>query len=1110
MSEAPTRTQAPRMTEARALSAQLEELEAALRERGPGPELDVALAECRFRLAVHPDTLPGEALRHLAEALRLDAVNPKYPYHIARIYWLAGDLERAGEWLEGAFRACPTSHRLWSHMSRLQFEMALAYAGISPHALDELRSRGKSIASAILAGTDTLEDAVFTLDVSAADTDNRSVDSGGKARCPADTENAGDPAGAEATEAVPRITNAGRCRWPGVAEVLVWEALAKKPTKQSLEGVMPIFERIAAGHASRPDGTPRFAQLAIEWLVCGYPPDTVRRLREGVRGPSPALDLLDLVLDLYEMPTSDVPSAMARELTVGGSGALPPLLGAVIHDRRILWKRPVFEGYSAYRRARRLLQRDRAEPSKEQLEEAARHTFALSKAVDRLVPKPPKRVADFRLATRESAEGSADSEAELRELEGAAERLGEIRVQMMADVKRIEAAASDLEDSEAYAAVRADRAAVEDLLGAFALASTAGTERLERVIASIGAMDDEGAADAGERSRYTQEIERRKVACQAGFTELTKSGGARLRFKRIDMRLQDAFHRFPESDDAEPSPNLRRMLAEVRAFVPTAERTERDQEPAFEAYDGGGRTGMDALEHVLSTLDDRIEKLFGELYDSFIPYETVIDRLPAMSMLRRSVRSAHAEMLHRMGRRSETRRLWQHSLREDRVNPGILHNVAVCDTYSRNLGRSLSSWQAYAEVLYYLDVVSGDPSMHAAGRAELHRSLAGAYGPSIEMDERNNVEADVEEVASLLSNPARLRHFVDHYLLFALNEKLNRQSPYLVLGVKSSDSEETMEKARDRLTGFVKSLAPLFPERVRDAFTDTCVRRFEQALAVCVPRADMPAPPRPSEQELEAETDFLVSVIKQKYSLRAVLIRDGAIERAEGATYAFQIPRLDEIPLDLSEQIGEKAAGQLGAHLQVFRDMFGDLLEGVIVKTFKSDIGRNPPVYRELISACRRNPSMERVAELIDRPQFAYPEEVVGALKDENVPREPAIKWLLAFARRFPSSTDPAVFASQFMRAEGYPFERVIEVLSTAIANGFWNAGVCRCRALRMQFAFEQGADAWTKRKDKDALSKAWRLASEDAEYVKSHSEEEDELEIAETILQRLEEVHGW
>jgi len=739
MPETPAGTQAPRLTGAGALSVRLEELEAARREDGPGPELDVALAECRFRMAVHPDARPAEALRHLADALRLDGVNPKYPYHIALTYWLAGDLERAGEWLERAFQACPTSHRLWSHMSRLQFEMALAYKGVSPHALDELRSRGARIASAIFAGTDALEDVAFTLDVSTAKTTDRSADSGGQARLRADANDADEPAGAAATEPVPRITDAGRCRWPGAADVLVWEELAKEPKKGSLKQVVPTFERIAAHHPSRPDGIPRFAQLAVEWLVCGYPLETVRRLREGVTSPSPALDLLDLVLDLYEMPAGDVPSAIARELTIGGSGSLPPLLSAVVHDRRILWRKPAFEGYAAYRRARRLLHRAGTEPSEEQLEEAADHALALSTAMDRLVPKPPKRMADFRPST--AAEGSSAPEAELTELERATGWLREIRVQLMAEAKRIEAAVSDLEDAEAYAAVRADRRAMGDLLGALDLASATGTQRLERVIASIGAMDDGGAADAQARSLYTQEVERRKAACQAGFTDLTKRGGTGRGLKRIDARLQESSDRFAGSGDAEPSADLVRMLAEIRAFLPADEQTEQEEKPTFEAYDGGGRTGLDALEHVLSTLDDRIERLFSDLYDSFAPYETVIDRLPAMSMLRRSVRSAHADVLYRMDRRAEARRLWQHSLREDRVNAGLLHNIAVCDTYSRNVGRSLASWSAYAEVLYYLDVVSGDPSMHAAQRATLHRGLAGAYGPSIEMDERGTPPA---------------------------------------------------------------------------------------------------------------------------------------------------------------------------------------------------------------------------------------------------------------------------------------------------------------------------------------------------------------------------------
>src|SRR6185295_4908979 len=74
-----------------------------------------ALLEGWFRLAVHPDTRFPEAVKLLHTCVRYDGSNPRYAYHLARLFFVQNRLELAARCLEDACRLCPTSHRLWSH-----------------------------------------------------------------------------------------------------------------------------------------------------------------------------------------------------------------------------------------------------------------------------------------------------------------------------------------------------------------------------------------------------------------------------------------------------------------------------------------------------------------------------------------------------------------------------------------------------------------------------------------------------------------------------------------------------------------------------------------------------------------------------------------------------------------------------------------------------------------------------------------------------------------------------------------------------------------------------------------------------------------------------------
>ena len=132
-------------------------------EKGPArtlpPQVQEALAEARFRLAVHPETAPTEALELLEGANRLDGTNPKYAYHLGRLCLRSNALDAASFWLTRAIHLCPTSHRIRAHIGLLQLELNERYRGqadrFEPGAL---RNRGLAVLASVKRGVDRVEE----------------------------------------------------------------------------------------------------------------------------------------------------------------------------------------------------------------------------------------------------------------------------------------------------------------------------------------------------------------------------------------------------------------------------------------------------------------------------------------------------------------------------------------------------------------------------------------------------------------------------------------------------------------------------------------------------------------------------------------------------------------------------------------------------------------------------------------------------------------------------------------------------------------------------------------------------------------------------------------
>ena len=486
--ERPVVTDPARLTARRSLlQAQL----AAARGGAPGapPRAAVAeaLAECDLRLALGGQLPPADQLTLLHEAARLDGMNPKFAYHLARAYFLGGKLDAAARWLQTAVGLCPTSHRLWAHVGLLQRELNARYFGNEAFEPDALRQRAEEVEAKVADGADDFAPALagFEPPVSRAVLEERARRTGSN----------GVPPPAAAPADVPparRLTRPGTCRWTGIHDLRLEAQLHGEPTRPRLARLIPALDVCAAAAATRRGGPAGFAVLGVLWVVSGYPPASVRRVAAarcpGWAGPSK--ELLDAVCELAEAPRADLPARLAAAVR---ERRLPPLVAAVLHRNRLLNPLPEFRNFAAVRAARRLLAD--ATPAAVADAKATELAGRLLTAVDGLVVTPAE-LADIPPEAASAARPAGDLAADLATLETAAADLAAADDEAFAFIRtdldgRVAAAA----DAEAAGRVRADRAVAEEIVAALAAASAAGLARLDAVIQGFGAHADETPPD---------------------------------------------------------------------------------------------------------------------------------------------------------------------------------------------------------------------------------------------------------------------------------------------------------------------------------------------------------------------------------------------------------------------------------------------------------------------------------------------------------------------------------------------------------------------------------------------------------------------------------------
>jgi hypothetical protein len=511
------------LTDPEALRAKLGALEQ-LRPAGLNDLELEALGEACFRLAVHPETTPAEAIRLLQRAAGCDPANPKLAYHLARLYFRHGELSHAAEWLQQAFLTCPTSHRIWLHVSVLQRELFRRRRRDNRYDADALRQRSERVLDRLRAGADEIDAALLDM------------------RMPPGPISAATPSSPGPPAAPPlrpvRVVDAGVCRWSGIDDLDTEERLLADPTVAGRDDLVPLLDQAARRASNRPGGAAAFVVLAVAFVARGYPVATIRRLRRLLgEQHSPSLDLLDLVCSLYQVDEVELPARLADALA---GDRIPPLLAAIIHHRRLLWRPLELSTLGpAYQAARRFLDTG-VEPDDRLLETLEKRLRSAERELD---AQRPEAMPDT------PAEASAaDLQARLELLEEAIERQRREVPWLRALVASRPPRALDESDRDRVLAITAavqdierDRKAALDALGSI---KDAGADGLAEAGLDPGELEAGfQGIDTGALPRLLSKANRLVGPASEADADADGTGRDRLQraLRRIDRRVEERY-----------------------------------------------------------------------------------------------------------------------------------------------------------------------------------------------------------------------------------------------------------------------------------------------------------------------------------------------------------------------------------------------------------------------------------------------------------------------------------------------------------------------------------------------------------------------------------------
>lgn len=523
----------------------------------------MALAECNFRIAVHPDTPAVEAVDLLQEAVKIDGANPKYAYHLGRILFLRGDFKTAARWFRLACCLVPTSHRIWGHVAVLLRELNAVYHGMEEYEANILRQRAEAIFKAVREGSDNIDpDLLDFVPPRSRAAEEEEARHGGRGSGRARAEESGKEQ-MRPSAAVRRYLNARTCRWSGVDHLFIEHTLEGRPTQANVRRLLPVLEELAATACEKPGMPAAVAILCVQWLVRGYPVETIRRIMGSLPESTPSTELLDTVCRVFEAPPPDVPRMLAAAIR---NGQIPPLVAAMIHRQRLLWQPLEYRSLGVYRAACRLAaetngrggSQDNADATERN--EAARDLVRrLERTIAALDDAPSKPLQD-ELPQKKGPAGGREMLDEFEAMERGVNTLNRIKDEGFRLIKEgLEAATSELATSDACGQAAADRRAAEEFTAELAKTVETAIKRCYGLSERLPSQSDvELPDDFASRSE--------------AVIGLLQSGSNLGKFakvlRRIDKRLAEAAHRRPPQLP-QPAAEWSALLGALRTSLPS-------------------------------------------------------------------------------------------------------------------------------------------------------------------------------------------------------------------------------------------------------------------------------------------------------------------------------------------------------------------------------------------------------------------------------------------------------------------------------------------------------------------------------------------------------------
>ena len=1162
------------------LSTRLAKLLAAKKTRHLEPDQAAALAECCFRLALSEDRPLDAQVQLLRDAVKIDGTHPKFAYHLARLYLLAGEFDAASQWLKTAVALCPTSHRLWTHVSLLQRNLNARYFGNETYEPNALRELAEQIEVKIAEGADHFESNLlrFQPPISRAVLEDRARKqrTNGAAMKP-------DPTPTEEEGNVPpvrRITRTKTCRWSGIHDLRIESQLQAAPTRQRLARLLPALTECAATSHSRQGGPAALSILGVLWIVSGYPVASVRRIvaEQCPDWIGPSRQLLDAVCTLAETPRSELPACLAAALR---DRQVPPLVVAMLHKNRLLTPLPEFRNIAVVRAARRLLADQRPDHVRDS--EATELAQKLLNTLESFLAPPPGELADIVPEPDALQRSAAELQAEFESLEVVAVNLDSAKEKAFEFIKTdLVLRIPNAKEPDAAARVRADRATLEETIAALRHASAEGLTRIEVLVHELAAHT--GAAP--------QNLYARREDCYKKFTALSQLGN----FTRILQRHDGQINALPSDPAITCTPALGQVLTTIRSAF-ASQKQELSQKPTYRsqmqadelsalldrdwirvkqlvaihskndpplsadecaeitaihqrvneifaratsliealtsaranaevlaenlgAFEdtmkmlmGVGerkgafvrnlralpseeptvmkaenvdcsspqevRTGLVGMVRVLDYAEREVARIFAMMESTFAPYSETEFNFQGLRDLRFSLLARQAMIWYRFGRRDQARRIWSQLHSEDRLDAGILRNLAVCDTLCGRSVSALSAWRSLIELIYFYDIVADDLRPHADARRGLHRGLSHGYAPAIlqlKPDEWGTWQekGDTVDVIAFLSSPSAVRNFVGHKLLEFFNARLQVTSPPVLLGVSRADSAEMRKRAYEQWQSFQTEMVEMLPSRIRRGIDGILQRRFSQAFEICqqpqrlTPRRD-PTYPDDHRCLLNLVVDY--SSIRVRVAFMLIRAQDKAGQLGSFAGL-LELLKLDHAPCDSSHEFFDIAAGKLRLSPDDLKTILIDFAQQMVLGALQFvldepiddvDALRRQLLFGKMVEQIVPHERLQNVVALIDGPHHSVN---LTAKWLPNQHPEVHLSTLRRWRRSFPAMAGVSFLLAQKLLESSYGASpeqnrditsEVIEVLESGCRQGFYEPSIVICAQQLAAIFKEQG-----------------------------------------------------